>query len=197
LSAGAVPPRVDVGGVAIALQLTEIGRVARIEARPVELPPPAVRLDVLADLELGASGDSRLSLDAGGLLASRTVPEPDPARVGAAAQELATIAAAGLTALRAEAESDEARGRLDAEPPSPTPIPAPVEAYLARFRLAGAPQSAWLRADPSLPVHAWLATGQLYEVLQETRGWAQVAGDDGLLWWTDARTLQVPDEVAR
>jgi hypothetical protein len=181
----------------VALHVAEVGRVARLEARPVEPPPTGVALAALADVELASAGDCRLALDATGLVASRTIVDPEASRLLAGAQEVAAAAAAGLVALRSQADADGAvRGMDAAQPPQVTPMPAAVEAYLGRFRTASAAQPAWLRADPAQPVHAQLTSGQLYEVLQEANGWAQVAGDDGLLWWTDGRTLRVPEGMA-
>lgn len=184
-----VPGSVAVGNQVVSLTSREQGRVLLVEARLPVPPGTAAVPGLLADLELSAPGDTRLVVDAAGLLVTRTVPDPDATRVREVVESLAALAATAAAGQGTLAEAEAARRGLDAAPPEPMTLSSGERDYLARFRMPPAPQPAWVHPDPASAPDRELHAGQWYEVLQEANGWAQVLGDDGVPVWTDGRTL--------
>ncbi len=190
-----VPADVSASGHSVALVAVDEGRVVRIEAR-FTLPVSAnVAAAVLADLELASAGDTRLAVDAAGVVVTRRLADPDEERVKAAVDALAAVAVAAALGHSAMAEATSASATLDVAPPQPMQLSAGEAAYLASYRVAPTPQPAWLQPDPAQPPDRQISAGQWYQVLQEANGWAQVLGDDGIPVWTDGRTLVAPEEL--
>lgn len=189
-NAAALPASIEAGGGRFSVQ-------AQVQPHAVVLSvfpepgagPVVVSSELLARLELLAPGDTRVSTDARGVVATRSFVEPDPSVVRDGAFALATVVATALHVARVGVESDTLVAAAESAAPPTFTTPAAELHILGSYRRVDRTQPAWAEPDGAVEPTAQLQPGELLHLI-ETRGdWACVRAGDGWPVWTDGRTL--------
>ena len=161
-----------------------------ITARRATSAPSTPEVEAaLAGLALTEPGDTGFQLSDGQLVASRTLVDGDEAAAHDAQGELERAAAAAAELLDAWPTADGGSAALDAlTPPTVPPIPN-LDVALSSYMTVTSPQAAWATPAGDGPPKLQLQPGVWYDVLARQGDWAKVRDSEGVITYTDARTL--------